>query len=197
MLKGLVDRGLDPTRHRLYIMDGGKALHKGVLDVFGKSADIQRCQVHKKRDVLAYLPESEQDNVSVAMTMAYREFDYQTAKSKLTTIGANLEHRYLKAAASLLEGLEETLTVNRLKVPGLLRETLSSTNAMESANSVCRGVIRRATNFKNGEMAIRQAAAGFMEAGRGFRRVRGYRQLPFLEAAFISNHDSNIESITA
>ena len=84
-----------------------------VLDVFGKSADIQRCQVHKKRDVLAYLPESEQDNVSVAMTMAYREFDYQTAKSKLTAIGANLDHRYPKAAASLLEGLEETLTVNK------------------------------------------------------------------------------------
>ena len=91
--------------------------------------------------------------------MAYREFDYETAKSKLLSIASDLEYKYPKAAASLMEGLEETLTVHRLKVPGVLRETLCSTNPMESANSACRGIIRRVSNFRDGEMALRYAAA--------------------------------------
>ncbi len=94
--------------------------------------------------------------------MAYREFEYAEAKDQLLSIAKGLEDRYPKATASLLEGLEETLTVHRLKVPGLLRETLCSTNPMESANSACRGIIRRVSNFKDGEMALRHAAAGFM-----------------------------------
>jgi len=97
-----------------------------------------------------------------------------------------MEFRYPAAAASLREGLEETLTVHLLRVPGLLRQTLASTNAIESANSVCAGVVRRVSNFKTGEMAIRQAAAGFMEAERGFRRIRGYREIPLLQAALAS-----------
>ena len=116
------------------------------------------------------------------MTMAYREFDYETAKSKLMAIASELEYKYPKAASSLLEGLEETLTVHCLKVPGVLRETLCSTNPMESANSACRGIIRRVSNFRDGEMALRYAAAGFIEAERGFRRIKGYRQLPILSA---------------
>ena len=180
LLEDLIHRGLDIFRSRLYIIDGGKALHKAITDTFGSIALIQRCQVHKKRNVLSYLPESEQANVSLSMTLAYREFEYETAKSKLMDLVGKLEHRYPKAAASLLEGLEETLTVHRLKVPGLLRETLCSTNPMESANSACRGIIRRVSNFKDGEMALRHAAAGFIEAERGFRRIKGYRQLPVL-----------------
>lgn len=104
----------------------------------------------------------------MSMTLAYREFEYEAAKSKLMDIVGKLEHRYPKAAASLLEGLEETLTVHRLKIPGLLRKTLCSTNPMESANSACRGIIRRVSNFKDGEMALRHAAAGFMEKNEGF-----------------------------
>ena len=180
LLEDLIARGLDATRPRLYVLDGGKALHKGVVDTFGNKSLIQRCQVHKKRNVLSYLPESEQANTSIAMTMAYREFEYNAAKSKLMEIAEKLEHRYPKAAASILEGLEETLTVHRLKVPGTLRETLCSTNPMESANSACRGIIHRVSNFRDGEMALRHAAAGFIEAERGFRRIKGYRQLPFL-----------------
>ena len=122
LLDDLIGRGLDPSRPRLYVLDGGKALHKGVTDVFGKEALIQRCQVHKKRNVLSYLPKSEQINISKALTMAYREFEYTNAKDKLLSIAKRLEHRYPKAATSLSEGLEETLTVHRLKVPGLLRE---------------------------------------------------------------------------
>ena len=197
LFSDLIERGLDANAPRLYVLDGGKALHKAVNDVFGKSAIIQRCQVHKKRNVLSYLPESEQANVSIKMSLAYREFDYEPAKKKLNELAVSLENRYPKAAASLLEGLEETLTVNKLKVPGMLRETLLSTNPIESANSVCRGIIRRVSNFKNGATALRYAAAGFMEAEHGFRRIKGYRQLPFLNE-ILSKHISQLsETVTA
>lgn len=180
LLSDLISRGLDAQEPRLYVLDGGKALSKAVKDTFGKKAVIQRCQVHKKRNVLAHLPESEQENVSKRLTMAYREFEYEKAKEKLNLLAKELEMRYPKAADSLREGLEQTLTAHRLHVPGLLRETLSNTNAMESANSVCAGVLRRVTNFKHGGMTLRHAAAGFMEAERSFHRVRGYRQIPAL-----------------
>lgn len=182
LLNDLIGRGLDPLRSRLYVLDGSKALYKGVTDVFGKKSLIQRCQVHKKRNVLSYLPKSEQGNVSKTLTMAYREFDYKIAKDKLQLLASNLEYRYPKAAASIREGLEETLTVHRLNVPGLLRETLSSTNPLESANSVCRGIIRRVCNFKDGGMALRHAAAGFMGAEQSFNRIRGYKHMSVLVA---------------
>lgn len=197
LLDDLISRGLDPSCPRLYIIDGGKALHKAITDTFGTLALIQRCQVHKKRNVLSYLPESEQANVSLSMTLAYREFEYKAAKSKLMDLAGKLEHRYPKASASLLEGLEETLTVHQLRIPGLLRETLCSTNPMESANSACRSIIRRVSNFKNGEMALRHAAAGFIEAERGFRRIKGYRQLPILTFMLSSHTDNILEVITA
>lgn len=188
LFEDLIKRGLDDAYPRLYVIDGGKALHKAITDTFGIASLIQRCQVHKKRNVLSYLPESEQTNVSIAMTLAYREFEYEAARNRLSDITAKLEHRYPKAAASLKEGLEETLTLHRLKIPGLLRETLSSTNPMESANSACRGIIRRVSNFKDGEMALRHAAAGFMEAEKGFRRIKGYKQLPVLMALLSGNN---------
>ena len=190
LLNELIERGLDPAEPRLYVLDGVKALSKAVKDVFGKKAVIQRCQVHKKRNVLSYLPESEQANVSVAMTMAYREFDYDKAKSALEILASNLQYRYPKAADSLREGLEETLSAHRLKLPGLLRQTLSSTNVMESANSACMGIIRRVCNFKDGAMTLRYAAAGFLEAERGFRRVKGFRQMPILKNALEQLTDS-------
>lgn len=140
LLDDLIERGLDPSKSRLYVLDGGKTLHKGVIDVFGKEALIQCCQVRKKRNVLSYLPKSEQTNISKALTMAYRGFDYANAKDKLLSIVKRLENRYPKAAASLSESLEETLMVHGLKVPGLLRETLCSTNPTGSANSACRGI---------------------------------------------------------
>lgn len=197
LLQDLIARGLDPKRPRLYVLDGSKALHKGVTDVFGKNSFIQRCQVHKKRNVASHLPQSEKANISVAMTTAYKEFEYDTAKSKLTTIANNLEHRYPKAAASLLEGLEETLTVHRLKLPGLLRETLCSTNPLESANSACMGIIRRVTNFKDGQTALRHAAAGFMGAEQGFRRIKGYKQISILTTMLEKQNNDISETKTA
>lgn len=197
LLEDLISRGLDAARPRLYVLDGGKALHKAVVDTFGVAALLQRCQVHKKRNVLSYLPESEQANVSNAITMAYREFDYSTAKSKLMAIANSLENRYPRAAASMLEGLEETLTVHRLKIPGTLRETLCSTNPMESANSVCRGIIHRVSNFRDGGMAFRHAVAGFMEAERSFRRIKGHKQLGILSNMLSNQSIDTTETKTA
>ena len=179
----LLDRGLSEKEHRLFVLDGAKALSKAVKDTFGNHATIQRCQVHKKRNVLSHLPQSEQANVSRKMNLAYNEFEYENANANLRNLASNLEKRYPKAAASLLEGLDETLTVHRLEVPGLLRETLCSTNPIESANASCASVLRRVTHFQNGRMSLRHAAAGFMEAEKGFKRIRGFRELPELAKA--------------
>jgi len=186
LLNDIIERGVDPSVPRLYVLDGGKALHKAVTDTFGKNAAIQRCQVHKKRNVLSHLPESEKANVSIALTNAYLEFEYGEAKLALERLANNLTLRYPSAAASLREGLEETLTVHKLGVPGLLRQTLSNTNPMESANSVCAGVVKKVSRFKDGETALRHAAAGFMEAERGFRRIKGYKQIVFLKNALLA-----------
>ena len=180
LLADLLKRGLKKEEPRLYVLDGSKALYKAVKDTFGEKAIIQRCQVHKKRNVLSHLPESEKAKVSLAMSLAYREHDYDKAKVALEQLADRLESRYPSAASSLREGLEESLTVHRLKLPGLLRQTLSSTNTIESANAACAGVLRRVSHFRDGKMTLRHAAAGFLEAERGFRRIKGYKEIPFL-----------------
>lgn len=180
LFSDLIERGLRDDVRRLFVIDGAKALTKAVNDTFGNNAEIQRCQVHKKRNVLANLPESEQANIGIAISKAYMEFDYHEASRKLNLIADNLEWRYPSAATSLREGLDETLTVSRLGVPGTLRKTLSNTNAMESANATAAGIVRRISKWRDGEMLLKHMAAGFMEAERGFRRVQGYRQIPFL-----------------
>ena len=133
----------------------------------------------------------------MTMTMAYREFEYEAARNRLMATADSLESRYPKAAASLLEGLEETLTIHRLKVPGLLRETLCSTNPMESANSACRGIIRRVCNFRDDEMALRYATAGFMGAEQGFYRVKGYKQMGVLMVMLERQTPGTLETKTA
>jgi len=186
LLSDLISRGLPTDVPRLFVLDGSKALHKAVKDTSGGYAAIQRCQVHKKRNVLSHLPKSEQNNVGLALSRAYREFDYDTALKELSHIADGLEHRYPAAANSLREGLEETLTVHLLGIPALLRQTLCSTNSMESANSVCMGIVRRIKNWKDGEMILRNIAAGFMEAEKGFRRIKGFRQIPVLTSSLYS-----------
>jgi len=183
LFEDLISRGLDPDVPRLFVLDGAKALYKAVRDTFGAMAQIQRCQVHKKRNVLSHLPQSEQGNVGLAISRAYLEFDYDKALRQLNGIAGDLEGRYPDAAASMREGLEDTLAVHRLGVPGLLRKTLSSTNAMESANAVAAGIVRRISKWQDGEMLLRHMAAGFIEAERGFRRVQGYKQIHTLVAA--------------
>ena len=183
LLADLIERGLAADVARLFVIDGSKALKKAIVDTFGKKAFIQRCQVHKKRNVLAHLPKSEQANIGLAISRAYLEFDYNKAKNLLELIAQNLEHKYPDAAESLREGLEETLTVHQLKIPGLLRKTLSNTNPIESANSVASSLIRRVKNWQDGEHILRIAGAGFLEAEKGFRKIKGYKQILFLTNA--------------
>jgi transposase-like protein len=191
LLEDLIGRGLRTDCERLFVIDGAKALTKAIKDTFGEKAEIQRCQVHKKRNVLSHLPQSEQGYVGLAISKAYLEFDHDEAKRQLELIADNLDGRYPSAAASMREGLEETLTVNRLNVPGLLRESLKSTNMMESANSTASGIVRRITKWRDGEMLLKHMAAAFIEAERGFRRVKGYRQISSLIVALKRNAIEN------
>jgi len=197
LLSDLINRGLSIETPRLFVLDGGKGLHKAVRDTFGRHTVIQRCQVHKKRNVLSHLPKSEQTNISLSISRAYMEFDYDKAKSALELIADNLDHRYPKAAESLREGLDETLTVHRLKIPGALRQTLATTNPLESANSVARSSVKRVNRWQDGEHIIRTLAAGFMEAENGFRRIKGYRQIPFLTNALYNSLEANSANSSA
>lgn len=128
--------------------------------------------------------------------MTVPEHDYDKARRALEHITEGLENRYPKAAASLREGLEETLSVHRLKVPSLLRQTLSNTNAMESANSVAASVIKRVKHWRDGEQILRYAAAGFVEAEKSFRRVKGYRQIPLLLEALDRELETPVQQHT-
>lgn len=191
----IIERGVRTDLPRLYVLDGSKALHKAVRDTFGDAAQIQRCQIHKKRNVLSHLPESEQANAGLALTRAYMEHDYDKALRQLSRIADDLDNRYPDAAASLREGLDETLTMHRLGLPGLLRKTLSNTNAMESANSVAAGIVRRISKWQDGEMLLRHMAAAFVEAERGFRHIQGYKQLPLLKEALYKATGIEYDSI--
>jgi len=200
LLADLIKRGLNADIPHLFIIDGAKALSKAIKDTFGKRALIQRCQVHKKRNVLSYLPKSEQTNVGLAISKAYLEFDYEEAFQQLTVLTEKLERRYPSAAASLLEGLEETLTVHRLQIPATLRKTLSNTNPIESANSVAASVVRRVNNWQNGEMVLRHMAVAFLEAEQSFHRINGYREIPLLLAALakaVGFNQTDFEVLTA
>jgi transposase-like protein len=196
LFSSLIDRGLRVDVSRMFVIDGSKALRKAVINTFGKYAAIQRCQVHKKRNVLSYLPKSEKSGIGLAISRAYLEFDYEAAKRELSRIADNLEYRYPSAANSLREGLEDTLTVHRHKIPALLRQTLCSTNPIESAHSACMGIVRRIKNWKSGEMILRNIAVGYLEAEKGFRRIRGYKQLSVLYASLSGLINDDTEEIS-
>lgn len=190
LLQNIIDRGLDAKDKRLFVLDGGKGLHKSVKDVFGDNAYIQRCQIHKRRNVQSYLPDSEQKAVKTAMNKAYMEFDYDEAKKKLLLLSKELEFKYPSAASSLLEGLEETLTVHKLKVPGLLRMTLSNTNPIESAIGTATEVSERVKDWQSGSQVLRWISSGFMIAEEKFRTIKGYKQIPFLINSFNEKPDA-------
>lgn len=183
LLEELQERGLDTSRPTLFVLDGAKALVAGVKRVFGRQALVQRCQVHKRRNVKAHLPKRHHAELNRRLSEAYNEASYTQAKRLLDDTVGWLKRLSPDAAASLEEGLEETLTVVRLGLPDLLRRTLSSTNVIESALSVTRTVTARVKRWRDGDMRRRWASAGLVRAETKFRRVKGYRQLPQLTAA--------------
>jgi transposase-like protein len=162
------------------VLDGAKALHAAVTRVWGKNAVIQRCQVHKKRNVKAHVPEKHWPELQRRLSEAYREADYATAKASLEGTARWLGRLNPDAASSLREGLEETLTVIRLGVSGALRRTLATTNPIESALSVTRRVTARVTRWRDGDMRRRWCVAGLLRAEAKFRRVRGHRAMTAL-----------------
>src|ERR1700736_771312 len=183
LLADLVERGLDTNRSLLIVIDGAKALHKAVVEVFGAHALIQRCREHKKRNVTDALPERLRAAVRSAMNQGYATRNAGRARRLLDNLARRLEHQHPGAAASLREGLDETLTVMRLGLPENLEWALSSTNLIENLFSRVREIGRRVKRWQSGTMVLRWTAAGVLEAERGFRKVAGYRAMPTLVAA--------------
>src|SRR5260370_4140924 len=180
LLGDLMNRGLDFTAPRLYVLDGGKALHAAVKKYAGESAPIQRCQVHKRRNVLDHVTDENQPLIASKLNAAYAMEDYTAARQALDRLHRELMHLNPSAARSLAEGLEETLTVHRLHVPQQLRMTLASTNVIESAFSIVETVCRNVKRWHGGDQRERWVGSGLLLAEKQFRRVRGNKQIPAL-----------------
>ncbi len=180
LLSELVERGLDFSTPRLYILDGGKALHAAVRRHAGEAAFIQRCQVHKKRNVVDHLPDEHKADVRKKLQNAYAMSEYSDAKRALEKLHRELMDLNPSAARSLEEGMEETLTVHRLRVPDQLRRTLSCTNVIESAFSIVETVCRNVKRWRPGDQIERWVGSGLLVAERQFRKVIGHRQIPLL-----------------
>jgi transposase-like protein len=180
LLGDLMNRGLDLTEPRLYVLDGGKALHAAVRKYAGESAPIQRCQVHKRRNVLDHLTDEQKPSVAKKLNAAYALEDYAAAKQALHTLHRELMDLNPSAARSLGEGLEETLTVHRLHVPTQLRKTLASTNVIESAFSIVERVCANVKRWHAGDQRERWVGSGLLVAEKQFRRVQGHKQIPIL-----------------
>ncbi len=182
LLADLRDRGLDTTRPILCVLDGAKALVAAVKAVFDHPV-VQRCQLHKVRNVESKLPKNMASTVAKKMRAAYHDPDALSAQATLEALARGLAKSHPGAAGSLREGLAETLTVTRLGVPPTLARTLRSTNAIESMLEICRDHSSNVKRWRNGQMVLRWCAAGMIEASKQFRRVNGFLHLPALRAA--------------
>jgi len=183
LLDNLVGRGLDPTVPRLFIVDGAKALSKAIRNTFGIATAIQRCQIHKGRNIIERLPEHLHASVKKALRQAWDQEDADKAERLLKNLARRLEHEEPGVSGSILEGLDEILTVIRLGLPQELRRSLACTNIIENALGTVRQVSRNVKRWRNAEMALRWTAAGLLEAQKTFRRLKAYRQLPILRSA--------------
>ena len=183
LLANLQSRGLRTDRSLLVILDGALALHKATRAVFGEAALIQRCQVHKLRNILDHLPERQRPWVQAVVRRAYQATEIKAATRLLTDLAKRLDDEYPSAAGSVREGLEETLTVLSLHLSARLQRSLVTTNAAESLLSRTRHVKRNVKRWRGGQMLLRWVAAGVLEAVKGFRRLKGHADLPRLVAA--------------
>jgi transposase-like protein len=187
LIDNLIARGLDPEIPRLFIVDGSRALSKAVRNTFGIAAAIQRCQVHKGRNITERLDEHLHAGVKKALRQAWDQDDAEKAERLLRNLARRLEHDAPGVSGSILEGLDEILTVIRLGLPPELRRALACTNAIENALGTVRTVSRNVKRWRNAEMALRWTAAGLLEAQKTFRRLKAYRQLPMLRKALEDN----------
>lgn len=183
LLADLQGRGLRTDRSLLVILDGSKALHKAITQTFGSAALMHRCQVHKLRNILEHLPEGQRPWVRAIVARAYKQMEVATARRLLQDLARRLEDRYPSAAASVREALDETLTVITLGLSDRLRQSLATTNAIESLISRTRHVKRNVKHWRGGQMVLRWTAAAVLEAVKGFRRLKGHKDMPKLVAA--------------
>lgn len=180
LLGDLVDRGLDFSKPRFYVLDGAKALHAAVKNHTGEAALIQRCQVHKRRNVLDHLPEDQKSLAATKLNAAYAMENYDAAKQALNKLHRELMDLNPSAARSLAEGMEETLTVHRLQIPVQLRKTLASTNVIESAFAIVERVCSNVKRWQGGDQRERWVGSGLLVAEKQFRRVKGHKLIPLL-----------------
>jgi putative transposase len=188
LLQDLVERGLRTDRPVLFVIDGAKALRKAIREAFGALGVIHRCQFHKRMNVLGHLPESVRPSVDRALKDAWMAKNAELAKRQLERLARSLERDHPGAAASIREGLEETLTLQRLGISGALYHTLRTTNPIENLNGSVATYTRNVKRWRGGEMMLRWVSAALLEAKTGFRRVCGLRDMPQLIVALDAQH---------
>jgi len=196
LLEELVERGVTPGRKRLFVVDGGKALRKAISEVYGATNPVQRCRVHKLRNVLGYLPKEIQAQVGAVLRAAWK-LEPKEGLARLRTQIEWLQRTHPKAAASLREGLEETFTINRLGLSPMLRKCLGTTNIVESSLSGVESRTGRVTRWRSGEMALRWAAAASLETEKNFRKLIGPRDLWMLKAALADDEEVDENAASA
>ena len=177
LLSDLVERGLDAQRMRLWVIDGGKALRKAIAQTFGACALIQRCQEHKRRNVLEHLHEDAHASVKRALKDAWSVSDADLARKQLSRLASSLQAKHPGAAASLREGLEETLTAQALGITGALYRTLRTTNPIENLNGSVAHYSRNVKRWGDGQMVLRWVASALSDAAARMRKLRGCGQM--------------------
>ena len=193
LLSDLIERGLQADRARLWIIDGGKALRKGITECFGRLALVQRCQEHKRRNVLEHLPEAMKLGTSKAMRQAWDGHDATLAAKRLQALANSLQAQHPGAAASLREGLAETLTVQGLGITGALYRTLRTTNPIENLNGAIARYTRNVKRWKDASMAQRWVASALHDAKGRFRKLRGHRDMKIL-IAVLNSHAEKLQA---
>jgi putative transposase len=189
LIDDLVERGLDPTVPRLFIIDGSKALAKAIRRSFGRQTPIQRCQIHKARNIMERLSPALHASVRRALRQAWELDDAEKAEKLIRNLARRLEHEAPGVSKSILEGLDEILTVSRLGLPTALRRSLACTNIIENMMGTVRQVSRNVKRWQSASMALRWTAAAMLEAKKGFRRLKAYKQLPTLRTALAAHYE--------
>ncbi len=183
LLADLIDRGLGSDRAMLFVIDGARALRRAIDDTYGELGLVQRCQEHKRRNILDHLPDHMHPHVERALSQAWGAKSVKVAKRQLEHLASSLEREHPGAAASVREGLEETLTlIGLVDIDGALYKTLRTTNPIENLNSLLAAYTRNVKRWRGGLMIQRWASAALIEAQKNFRRVRGYKEMETLVA---------------
>jgi putative transposase len=188
LIDDLVERGLDPAAPRLFIIDGSKALARAIRRSFGRRAPIQRCQIHKARNIMQRLPKPLHASVRRTLRQAWELNDAGKAEKLIRNLAQRLERDAPGVSRSIVEGMDEILTVTRLGLPNELRRSLACTNIIENVMGTVRRVSRNVKRWQSASMALRWTAAAMQEAKKGFRRLKAYKQLPVLRAALAAHY---------